>query len=88
MQKILIHRQPRQLFLDGLFVVLVMHFFITGSIVPGVLVDLFRDQPQIVVSTEPALIPAQDPEGGPAIEEGDLLPETRNPDSGRIHVNL
>ncbi len=88
MQKIRVRRKPRQLVLDGLFVVLLLHFFVTGSVVPAALVDLFRDQPQIVVSTEPALIPGQDPDSDPQIEEDDLHPETRNPALGFIHPYL
>ena len=65
-----IRRQPRQLLLDGLFIALLAHFFITGSVVPNALVDLFRDQPQIVVSTEP--------DAAPIVEDVEGLPETRN----------
>ena len=68
-----IRRQPRQLLLDGLFIALLAHFFITGSVVPHALVDLFRDQPQIVVSTEP--------DTAPIVEDAEGLPETRSPDS-------
>jgi hypothetical protein len=70
-----IQRKPRQLLLDGLFAVLVAHFLLTGTIVPTALVELFRDQPQIVVSTEPA----HSPDGAPVLDEGDPLPETRSP---------
>lgn len=65
--------------LDGLFVVLILHFFVTGSIVPSPLIDLFRDQPQIVVSTEPVHVPRHDSESAPLIDEGDVAPETRKP---------
>jgi len=86
MHKIRHRRQPHQLILDGLFVVLLLHFFVTGSIVPGGLVDLFREKPQIVVSTEPAHLPEQDSESTPSIEEDDPLPETRNPGFGAFHL--
>jgi hypothetical protein len=88
MDKIRHGRQLRQLTLDGLFVVLLLHFFVTGSIVPGALLDLFRENPQIVVSTEPAHLPRQDSESAPLIVDGDLLPETRNPGFGASQTNL
>jgi hypothetical protein len=71
-------RAPRQLVLDTLFVVLLAHFFVTGSVVPHAVVNLFRDQPQIVVSTEPGVLP-EGPDSSPIIEDGDLPPETRGP---------
>jgi hypothetical protein len=71
-----IRRQPRQLLLDGLFIALLAHFFITGSVVPHALVDLFRDQPQIVVSTEP--------DAAPIVEDDEGLPETRTSNPGGL----
>ena len=73
-----VRRRPRQLFLDGLFAVMVLHFFVTGNIVPQPLIDLFHDQPQVVVSVEPELIPDVAPVEAPLTEEGDLLPETHS----------
>jgi hypothetical protein len=78
MRQIRVQRRPRQLVLDGLFVALLLHFFVTGSVIPNLVVDLFRDQPQIVVSTEPSSTPRQDSEPEPLVEENDMLPETRN----------
>jgi hypothetical protein len=76
MQKTRVQRRLHQLVLDGLFVALIAHFLITGSIVPNALVGLFRDQPQIAVVAEPMIAPDQAPKTAPAIENGDLLPET------------
>jgi hypothetical protein len=39
----------RELVLDATFVILVAHFLATGHVVPPALVELFRDQPQVVV---------------------------------------
>jgi hypothetical protein len=77
MQNIRVRRQPRQLVLDGLFVALLLHFFVTGHVVPSMLVDLFRDQPQIVVSVEPETVPELAPEAAPLNEDGEFPPETR-----------
>ena len=77
-----IRRQPRQLVLDGLFVALLLHFFVTGQVVPSAFVELFRVQPQIVVSTEPELTPDDVPGTSPVIEDGDLLPETHHRGAG------
>ena len=71
-----IRRRPRQLFLDGLFAVMVLHFFVTGNIVPQPLIDLFHDEPQVVVSVEPEVLPNVAPADAPLIEDGELIPET------------
>jgi hypothetical protein len=71
-------RRPRQLFLDVFFAAMVMHFFVTGNIVPQPLIDLFHDQPQVVVSVEPEFIPDVAPAEAPLIEDGETLPETHS----------
>jgi len=76
MQITRIRRRVHQFVLDGLFIALVAHFLLTGSLVPSALVGLFRDQPQIAVVTEPVLVPDQAPDTAPVIEGGDVLPET------------
>ena len=53
MDRFLIRRRLQQFVLDGLFVALLAHFFVTGSVAPSSLIDLFRDQPAIVVASEP-----------------------------------
>jgi hypothetical protein len=73
-----IGRRPRQLLLDGLFAIMVLHFFATGNIVPQPLIDLFHDQPQIVVSVEPELIPDVAPNELPLIEDIELRPEAHS----------
>jgi hypothetical protein len=73
-----LRRRPRQLLLDGLFVAMMVHFLVTGYVVPQALVELFRDQPQVVVSVEPELVPETLPEEAPIIDDGDLLPETQS----------
>jgi hypothetical protein len=76
MRKIRVRRRIHQFVLDGLFIALIAHFMITGSLVPNAIVGLFRDQPQIAVVTEPVIAPDQAPRVAPAIEDSDLLPET------------
>jgi hypothetical protein len=78
MPKMRVGRAPRQLALDGLFVALLLHFFVTGHVVPAPLVALFRDEPQIVVSVEPESLPEQPGQPLPWSEDGDFPPETRN----------
>ena len=88
MRRIRVHRQLQQLVLDGLFVALLLHFFVTGSLVPSPIVELFRDQPQIVASTEPTHLPARDIDNFPLGEEGEALPETHVPLFSPIRANL
>jgi hypothetical protein len=76
MRRTRVRRRLHQLVLDGLFIALMAHFFVTGSLVPSALVGLFRDQPQVAVVTEPAIAPEQAPQILPAIENSDLFPET------------
>jgi hypothetical protein len=76
MQKNRVRRRLHQFVLDGLFIALIAHFFITGAIVPHTLIALFRDQPQIVVVTEPVPDLQPGPESLPANEGGELSPET------------
>lgn len=76
MQRLRVRRRIHQFVLDGLFLALIAHFFVTGNVVPNAVVSLFRDQPQVAVVTEPVLVPNQAPNSAPAIENVDLLPET------------
>jgi hypothetical protein len=87
MRQIRVQRKPQQLVLDALFVALLLHFFVTGSLVPSPIVELFRDQPQIVASTEPAHLPGSDTDM-PLREEGEPLPETYMPPFSPIRANL
>jgi hypothetical protein len=76
MQKNRVRRRLHQFVLDGLFIALIAHFFITGALVPNSLVALFKDQPQIAVVADPVSDLDQSPGVSPAIESSDLLPET------------
>jgi hypothetical protein len=61
MQTLGLPRRLRELILNATFVTLVAHFLATGHVVPPALVELFRDQPQIVV-----ISPIDSPETAPA----------------------
>lgn len=67
MQRFRIQRRLHQLVLDALFVALVGHFFVTGSVVPHAVIDFFRDDPQVSVVSEPADVSPID--ARPALED-------------------
>ncbi|HLG12487.1 MAG TPA: hypothetical protein VI876_12075 [Dehalococcoidia bacterium] len=76
MRRFGIHRRLQQLVLDGLFVALLLHFFVTGHVVPPAFVDLFRDQPAVVV-VRPVDGPQLSPDAAPATNDsGDETPGT------------
>jgi hypothetical protein len=72
-QRFGLRRRLSELFLDALFVALLAHFFFTGHVVPPALVDLLRDNPQVVAVSP--LEPGQHgPDSAPA--NNDSLDET------------
>ena len=54
-----LRRRRFEFLLDGVFALLVLHFLLTGAIVPAVLTDLLHHERPVVASSEPQQAPTQ-----------------------------
>ena len=69
MRKSLLRRHRADLILDALFALWILHVLVTGSLMPGVVTSLLRDERPIVAVSEPVQSPQPLEQSHPSLPE-------------------